>query len=134
MTGYSTAVDLSWRADGPSLVVLGDNLPMLAELPDESITLVYIDPPFNTGRRQARQTLRTTRSDRGDRVGFKGATYTTVKGSLSAYDDAFRDYWAFLEPRLEANGVGIPSGCRFLPTHRRIGWSRTVAHSPRFIG
>ena len=99
--GYGVAVDSIWRSQGPSLVVLGDNLPVLAELPDESITLVYIDPPFNTGRRQARRTLRTTRSDRGDRVGFKGATYKTVKGSLSAYDDAFGDYWAFLEPRLE---------------------------------
>ena len=64
------------------------------------MSLIYIDPPFNTGRRQARQTLRTTRSENGDRVGFKGATYETVRGSLSAYDDAFGDYWAFLEPRL----------------------------------
>ncbi len=101
-SGYGVVVGPTiWSADGPSLVVLGDNLPVLAELPDESITLVYIDPPFNTGRRQSRQTLRTTRSENGDRVGFKGATYKTVKGSLSAYDDAFGDYWSFLEPRLE---------------------------------
>lgn len=89
-----------WTSDGPSVVVLADNLTVLEQLPDESMTLIYIDPPFNTGRRQARQTLRTRKSEHGDRVGFKGATYETIKGSLSAYDDAFGDYWSFLEPRL----------------------------------
>ena len=89
-----------WKPDGPNLVVLGDNLPVLRDMPDGSMPLIYIDPPFNTGRRQARQTLRTKRSENGDRTGFKGATYQTVKGSLSAYDDMFSDYWAFLEPRL----------------------------------
>ena len=83
------------------LVVLGDNLTVLEGMPSGSMSLVYIDPPFNTGRRQARRTLRTKRSADGDRVGFKGAAYRTVKGSLSAYDDVFIDYWAFLRPRLE---------------------------------
>lgn len=68
--GYGDGVSAKiWNADGPSLVVLGDNLSVLTELPDQSVTLVYIDPPFNTGRRQSRQTLRTTRSENGDRVG-----------------------------------------------------------------
>ena len=89
-----------WTPDGPSVVVLADNLTVLEQLPDESMTLIYIDPPFNTGRRQARQTLQTRKSEHGDRIGFKGATYETIKGSLSAYDDAFGDYWSFLEPRL----------------------------------
>ena len=91
-----------WSADGPDLVILSDNLPVLRGMPDGSMTLVYIDPPFNTGRRQARQTLATTRSANGDgdRVGFQGATYRTVKKSLAYYDDVFGDYWAFLEPRL----------------------------------
>lgn len=90
-----------WHEHGPSIVALCDNLPLLQGLPDGSMTLVYIDPPFNTGRRQQRQTLKTRRSTSGDRIGFKGATYETTKGALSAYDDVFGDYWAFLEPRLE---------------------------------
>ena len=90
-----------WHEHGPSIVALSDNLPLLQGLPDGSMTLVYIDPPFNTGRRQQRQTLKTRRSTSGDRIGFKGATYETTKGALSAYDDVFGDYWAFLEPRLE---------------------------------
>ena len=35
-----------------SSVVLADNLEVLRTLPGESIQLIYIDPPFNTGRRQ----------------------------------------------------------------------------------
>ena len=104
-----------WSPDGASVVVLGDNLVALAALPDESMTLVYIDPPFNTGRRQARRSLRTVRSADGDRVGFKGETYATVKGSLSAYDDVFGDYWGFLEPRLaEAWRVLATDGTLYL--------------------
>ena len=90
-----------WDVDGPSLVVLGDNLTVLEGMPGGSMSLVYVDPPFNTGRRQARRTLHTKRGADGDRVGFQGVAYRTVKGSLSAYDDAFVDYWAFLRPRLD---------------------------------
>lgn len=63
--------------------------------------MIYIDPPFNTGRTQRRQTLKTARSLAGDRVGFKGYSYETVRGKVTSYDDAFTDYWAYLEPRLE---------------------------------
>lgn len=101
-TGSTDSTDSTvWRFDGPDLVVLGDNLELLERMPSGSVTLIYIDPPFNTGRRQARQTLHTTRHADGDRVGFKGASYRTIRGAVSAYDDAFGDYWAFLEPRLE---------------------------------
>ena len=93
--------ELNWSSDGPNLVVEGDNLGVLAQLPDESFQLIYIDPPFNTGRTQTRQAITTTRSAEGTRVGFKGRNYDTVKGLLYSYDDAFADYWEFLEPRLE---------------------------------
>lgn len=89
-----------WQSVGPNLVVEGDNLNALAALPDESFRLIYIDPPFNTGRAQSRRTLTTTRKEGGSRTGFKGHSYETVKGLLYSYDDDFADYWDFLEPRL----------------------------------
>lgn len=91
---------MQWSAEGPNLVVHGDNLPVIQSLPDASFQLVYIDPPFNTGRTQARRAVTTKRSDSGDRIGFQGRSYETIKGLLYSYDDTFADYWDFLEPRL----------------------------------
>ena len=93
--------ETAWSPDGPNLLVHGDNLPVLAGLPDASFQLIYIDPPFNTGRTQSRQTMTTVRAAGGARKGFQGRSYETVKGLLYSYDDAFADYWEFLEPRLE---------------------------------
>ena len=92
----------TWTPDGGSLVVHADNADYLPTLPDGAFTMIYVDPPFNTGRAQRRQQTTMVRSadGSGDRTGFKGRSYTTVKGLLSSYDDAFEDYWAFLEPRL----------------------------------
>jgi len=90
-----------WAPDGENLVIHGDNLAALARLPDESFQLIYIDPPFNTGRVQSRQTMTTVRAAGGARKGFQGRSYETVKGLLYSYDDSFADYWEFLEPRLE---------------------------------
>jgi site-specific DNA-methyltransferase (adenine-specific) len=89
-----------WARDGDNLVIEGDNRAALAELPDESFRLIYIDPPFNTGRAQVRQTMKTKRKTGGSRTGFKGQSYETIKGLLYSYDDDFADYWDFLEPRL----------------------------------
>jgi site-specific DNA-methyltransferase (adenine-specific) len=90
-----------WRADGPDLVVHGDNLDVLGQLPDASFTMIYVDPPFNTGRTQRRTTLQTVRSADGGRVGFGGRRYESTVQAISSYDDSFADYWAFLGPRLE---------------------------------
>ncbi|WP_026531714.1 DNA-methyltransferase [Arthrobacter sp. H41] len=91
-----------WTPDGGNLVVHADNARYLATLPDESFTMIYVDPPFNTGRAQRRQQTTMVRSavGAGDRVGFKGMSYSTVKGMLASYDDDFEDYWDFLAPRL----------------------------------
>ena len=79
----------------------GDNLGILQKLPSESVQLIYIDPPFNTGRTQSRGTTTTTRTDTGNRVGFKGKRYEVVRETVLSYDDEFEDFWSFLEPRLE---------------------------------
>jgi site-specific DNA-methyltransferase (adenine-specific) len=99
------------RADERGLVVLSDNLHVLAELPDESVELVYIDPPFNTGRVQTRHSLRTERDPQGDRTGFQGERYRTLRLGSKSFADSFDDYLAFLEPRIaHARRVLKPSG------------------------
>ena len=93
----------------------GDNLSVLPRLPDESFDLIYIDPPFNTGRLQARTRIRTIRDRNGDRTGYKGARYRTIRLGSAAFADAFDDYLAFLEPRLrEAHRLLRPTGAFFL--------------------
>ncbi len=92
-------------------VVHGDNLAVLRGLPDACVNLIYIDPPFNTGKLQARKQLRTERSADGDRVGFGGQRYSTTVLGSRAFQDAFGDYMAFLEPRLrEAHRVLAADG------------------------
>src|SRR6201991_2194242 len=81
-------------------IVLGDNLPVLRELADESVQMIYADPPFNTGRAQSRRTLATVAAADGDRTGFGGRRYATRLLAESSYHDAFDDYLGFLEPRL----------------------------------
>jgi site-specific DNA-methyltransferase (adenine-specific) len=96
-------------------VICGDNLPILRELPAESVNLIYIDPPFNTGRIQTRPQLRTTRDPNGDRTGFKGARYQTVKLGEQAFADQFDDFPAFIAPRLrEAHRVLAADGTLYL--------------------
>jgi len=96
----------------PNRIYFADNLPVLQSLPAESIDLIYIDPPFNTGRTQARKQLQTVRDEQnGDRVGFQGRSYRTVSLGERAYQDQFDDYLGFLEPRLiEARRVLKPNG------------------------
>ncbi len=82
-------------------IIFGDNLPKLKELSAQSIDLIYIDPPFNTGKQQTRKQIKTVRSVNGDRTGFQGNRYATIGISKQGYQDSFADYLAFLEPRLQ---------------------------------
>ena len=95
-------------------VYLADNLPLLRSLDAGSVDLIYIDPPFNTGKPQRRTQLHTTRStegEEGDRTGFGGHRYNTTRLHTGEYSDDFDDYLAFLEPRLrEAYRVLAPHG------------------------
>jgi site-specific DNA-methyltransferase (adenine-specific) len=95
----------------PNRIILGDNLLVLPTLADETFQMVYIDPPFNTGKKQTRRTLKTEADTNGDRLGFGGRRYASRLLSASSYFDEFADYLAFLEPRLvEARRVLAPSG------------------------
>jgi site-specific DNA-methyltransferase (adenine-specific) len=82
-------------------ILLGDNMQLLPAFAAESFQLVYVDPPFNTGKAQTRRTLRAARDEDGERTGFQGHRYTTRLLAESSYGDCFDDYMAFLAPRLE---------------------------------
>lgn len=117
-----------WSADGPNLIVEADNLEFLRTLPSESFRMIYIDPPFNTGRTQRLQTVTSKRSADAERVGFHGKTYEMIKGMLHSYDDSFTDYWAFLEPRLvEAWRLLTPDGTLYLHLdYREVHYAKVV--------
>ena len=95
-------------------VINGENLAALKSMPDESFQLIYIDPPFNTGRSQVRTNRSSVSSSTGN-LGFQGKRYEQVVKSVLSYDDDFADYWAFLEPRLiEAYRLLNESGTIYL--------------------
>ena len=83
------------------LVIAADNALVLDKLPAAAFDLIYLDPPFNTGRAQSRRTLSVAADPNGGRVGFGGRRYTSQLLRSLSYDDEFADYLAFLHPRLE---------------------------------
>jgi site-specific DNA-methyltransferase (adenine-specific) len=92
-------------------ILLGENLQLLPAFVDESFQLVYVDPPFNTGKPQTRRTLQATRDEAGDRTGFQGRRYSVRLLAESSYADCFDDYLAFLAPRLQhARRLLAPEG------------------------
>ncbi|MDH3727116.1 MAG: site-specific DNA-methyltransferase [Myxococcales bacterium] len=83
-------------------ILEGDNLSLLPTLPRAFARLVYIDPPFNTGRRQARERMQVKTADAGERVGFGGRRYEVEHLESPTYEDDFDDYILFLIARIEA--------------------------------
>jgi site-specific DNA-methyltransferase (adenine-specific) len=110
-------------------VHLGDNLDVLRSLPSGRFQLIYIDPPFNTGRVQRRTQLRTVRDDDGDRLGWSGKRYRSIRVGSRSYADAFTDYLAFLEPRIkEAHRLLSPTGSFFLHLdYREVHYAKVLA-------
>jgi site-specific DNA-methyltransferase (adenine-specific) len=99
-------------------IVHGDNLEVLQSIASESIQLIYVDPPFNTGKRQSRPQMKTIRDDAGDRTGFGGRRYRTEilkqQPGGQGYTDTFDDFLGFLRPRLlEAHRILTPTGSLF---------------------
>ena len=95
-------------------IVLGDNLDLLRELSTGCIDLIYIDPPFNTGKVQTRRSLTTVQDEAGDRTGFQGRRYKTVQTGSTGYADTFDDFLGFVRLRLvEAHRVLKPHGSLF---------------------
>lgn len=95
-------------------VFLADNMQVLPGLPSGSFQLIYIDPPFNTGKTQERRTLRAVKSQDGAR-GFQGRRYEMIETSRSSYPDDHEDYLGFLGPRLrEAHRLLDGTGTLYL--------------------
>lgn len=109
-------------------IYFSDNLPVLQSLPSDFVDLIYIDPPFNTGKVQRRSQLSTVRDDNGDRTGFQGKRYRTIKLGTKEYSDIFDDYLAFLEPRLvEARRVLKNSGSLFVHLdYREVHYAKVL--------
>ena len=79
---------------GKGRIIYGDNLKVLKSIPNETVDMIYIDPPFNTGRIQKRGKDNT--------------------GEVLSYKDAFSDWRKFIKPRLvEAYRILMPNGCLF---------------------
>ncbi len=101
-----------------SRIVEGDNLKALREMETGSVELIYVDPPFNTGRKQSRTQMKTVRDEGGDRVGFGGRRYRTEivrDAGAWGYGDRFEDFLGFLRPRMtEAHRVLTETGSLFL--------------------
>jgi site-specific DNA-methyltransferase (adenine-specific) len=82
-------------------ILLGESLELLPRFAGESFQLIYLDPPFNTGRAQSRKTLQTVADEHGDRTGFQGRRFKTKLLAESSYRDTFEDYLAFIAPHME---------------------------------
>ena len=96
-------------------IVFEENLAWLGRAAGEVFSLIYVDPPFNTGRRQARTRLRTAADRNGDRTGFQGKRYRTERLGTTGFDDRFDDYVGFLRERIEAaRRLLAPHGSFFL--------------------
>jgi len=83
-------------------LLLGDNAEILPSLPDGFARLIYIDPPFNTGKVQKRDRMKVRATEDGARDGFGGRRYEVERIASASYDDAFGDFEAFLMPRIES--------------------------------
>ncbi|MGZ4360190.1 MAG: DNA-methyltransferase [Gaiellaceae bacterium] len=94
---------------------------VLPKLPAESFQLVYVDPPFNTGRRRIRGELAVRSSEDGERLGFAGRRYSSQLVRTLSYDDGFDDYLGFLEPKLvEARRLLAEDGTLYFHIDYRV--------------
>jgi site-specific DNA-methyltransferase (adenine-specific) len=97
-------------------VVLASALDVLQRLPDESVDLIYADPPFGTGQTQRLASIRTGTGTK-TRRGFGGRSYRYEVTSTHSYRDdmPFDEYLGFLEAHLrEARRVLKDDGSLYL--------------------
>lgn len=91
-----------------------DNLNRLRKMESNSINLIYVDPPFNTGKFQKRTQIKTISDCAGNRIGFGNKRYKSIKISTTGYNDSFDDFLGFIEPRItEAKRILCDNGSLF---------------------
>ena len=115
-----------------NIISFGDNLDVLSTIEDGSVDLIYVDPPFNTGKVQKRTQIRTVRDEtNGDRTGFQGRKYKTETVGTKGFADDFDDFMAFLDPRLrEAYRILDPAGSFFLHIdYREVHYCKVLLDS-----
>ena len=117
-------------------IILAENLEYLKTLPDESVDLIYIDPPFNTGKIQKRQRIKAQQADKGDRTGFGGHQYitATLSETKHQFDDSRINYMGFLLPRIkEGYRILKPNGSFFLHLdYREVHNAKAFIMDPLF--
>lgn len=82
------------------LLLQGDAAEWLDLLPKESFDMIYIDPPFNTGKKRNYKRLSSKTSETGHK-GFAGKRYKDKLLSEISYDDKFDDFLSWIEPNLQ---------------------------------
>jgi len=109
-------------------IVHAENLSWMRAQSAGGFALCYADPPFNTGHTQARTQLRTIRDEAGDRTGFQGARYRSVRVGTRSFADSFDDFLGFLEPRLiEIHRLLAPDGSFFLHLdYREVHYAKVL--------
>jgi site-specific DNA-methyltransferase (adenine-specific) len=81
-------------------IIFGDCLDALKTIESESVTTIFVDPPFNTHKTQKRNRIKATASDEG-RSGFGGRKYQVEDINSASYKDSFDDFEGFLMPRIK---------------------------------
>jgi site-specific DNA-methyltransferase (adenine-specific) len=96
-------------------IVQAECLDYITTLPDASFPLIYLDPPFNTGKIQQRRRIRAVADEQGSHRGFAGKRYRTEALESPVYPDRYHDFVAFLAPRLmQAHRLLTPEGSLFV--------------------
>ncbi|MCS7068052.1 MAG: site-specific DNA-methyltransferase, partial [Meiothermus sp.] len=109
-------------------IVFAENLAYLRTLDPGQFRLIYIDPPFNTGKTQKRDRFKASACENGSRSGFAGRTYSIQKLESPTYEDSFDDFMAFLEPRFhEAYRLLADDGSFFLHLdYREVHYAKVM--------
>lgn len=97
-------------------IIHGNNLDWLKCAPSESVDLIYIDPPFNTGQVRTMEPVTARQCAVGGHLGFGDKRYAREStGKVMSYADSFDDYHKFIGERVqEAYRVLKPNGSMFM--------------------